>query len=99
MTLITNRTKPNRMLFYLAVRMTFSLITEPNRIANTPYIIEYNLPSRIPAATPLSIICIMAVYCCDRIRIKGWGYFNMAEVKKEKDKAQQPNAYIKNPKT
>jgi hypothetical protein len=41
----------------------------------------------------------MAVYCCDRIRIKGWGYFNMAEVKKEKDKAQQPNAYIKNPKT
>jgi hypothetical protein len=32
----TNRTKPNRMHFYLAVRMTFMLKTEPNRTAITP---------------------------------------------------------------
>jgi len=31
-----NRTKSNRILIYLAVRMTFSLKTEPNRTANTP---------------------------------------------------------------
>jgi len=31
-----NLTKPNCMSFYLAVRMTFSLKTEPNCIANTP---------------------------------------------------------------
>ena len=31
-----NRTKPNRMHFYLAVRMTFMLKTEPNRTAITP---------------------------------------------------------------
>jgi len=31
-----NRTKPNRILFYLAVRMTFSLKIEPSRTANTP---------------------------------------------------------------
>jgi len=31
-----NRTKPNRMLFYLVVRMTFTFKTEPNRTANTP---------------------------------------------------------------
>jgi len=33
-----NRTKSNRVLFYLAVRMTFSLKTEPSRTANTPNI-------------------------------------------------------------
>jgi hypothetical protein len=33
-----NRTKPNRMLFYLAVWMIFLLKTEPNRTANTPRI-------------------------------------------------------------
>jgi hypothetical protein len=41
----TNRTKPNRMHFYLAVRMTFILKTEPNRTAITPnesYSGEYN---------------------------------------------------------
>jgi len=31
-----NRTKPNRMLFYLAVQMTFTFKTEPNRTAKTP---------------------------------------------------------------
>jgi len=31
-----NRTKPNCMLFYLAVRKIFNLKTEPNRTANTP---------------------------------------------------------------
>jgi len=31
-----NRTKPNRILFYLAVQMTFNLKTEPNRTADTP---------------------------------------------------------------
>jgi len=31
-----NRTKPNRMLFYLTVWMTFTLKTESNRTANTP---------------------------------------------------------------
>jgi hypothetical protein len=31
-----NRTKPIRILFYLTVRMTFTLKTEPNRTANTP---------------------------------------------------------------
>jgi len=35
-----NQTKPNRMLFYLAVHMTFNLKTEPNR--EHPY-----LPVRI----------------------------------------------------
>jgi len=33
-----NQTKSNRMFFYLAIRMTFSLKTEPNRTANTPYL-------------------------------------------------------------
>jgi len=37
-----NRTKPNRMLFYLAVRMTFTLKTEPNRTANTPTIDRFS---------------------------------------------------------
>jgi hypothetical protein len=31
-----SRTKPNCIFIYLAVRMTFNLKTEPNRIANTP---------------------------------------------------------------
>jgi len=31
-----NRTKPNCVLIYFAVRMTFNLKTEPNRTANTP---------------------------------------------------------------
>jgi len=31
-----NRTKPNRMFFYLAVQMTFNLKTEQNCTANTP---------------------------------------------------------------
>jgi len=31
-----NRTNPNRILIYLAVRMTFSLKTESNRTTNTP---------------------------------------------------------------
>jgi len=31
-----NRTKPDRMLFYLAVWMTFTLKAEPNCTANTP---------------------------------------------------------------
>jgi len=35
-----NQTKPNRTHFYLAVRVTFSLKTEPTRTANTPICLE-----------------------------------------------------------
>ena len=31
-----NRIKPNHILFYLAVHMTFSLKSEPNHTINTP---------------------------------------------------------------
>jgi hypothetical protein len=41
-----NRTKPNHVLIYLAVQMTFTLKTEPNRTANTPTNTNNSIPNQ-----------------------------------------------------
>jgi len=52
-----NRTKSNRILFYLAVRMTFNLKTEPNRTANTPSM-DYNGKDQRCQATKIGLTYI-----------------------------------------
>jgi len=46
-----NRTKLNRMFFYLAVQMTLTLKIEPNRTANTPNTTMSVLVKRVVEST------------------------------------------------